>query len=195
MCDADGHAILPKREGLLTASTHRSRHSGQKYSLFCFLKAAQVESAKTPAGTRTGTRTRTSGTAAGCLEPCQCTEAVLPSLPDPNDPIRSPRSSTHPLVCLSRMERSSISDLHHLTASLRHLIEALNGNQRSLTHNCQREALEQPRVCICVSGRKGNGTSTDTCAINPSLAAEHKVVLQQRTRQRMLLSSLALCPH
>lgn len=112
-------------------------------------------------------------------------------LPDPNDPIRSPRSSTHPLVCLSRMERSSISDLHHLTVSLRHLIEALNGNRRSLTHNCQREAFVQPRVCICVSGRKGIGTSTDTCAINLSLAAEHKVVLQQRTRQRMFLSSLA----
>lgn len=53
----------------------------------------------------------------------------------------------------------------------------------TVTHNCQLKAFVLPRVCICVSGWKKNVPATDTCTIHLSLAVEHVVLLQKRTKQ------------
>lgn len=117
-----------------------------------FILPRKVESAQTPA--------RSSGTAGGASNPVS---KLKPFFPLRLGPIRSPWSSAHPLVCLSRMERSYISALHHSTVSLRHLIETLNG-----MHDAQ---LSAPRLRaaqslhMCVSGWEKNGTTADTCTI------------------------------
>lgn len=135
MCDADGHATQLKRDGL-DRLIQGTEGRNALYS------AGEVDSggSKIPA--------KNSGTARGASNSVNKPKAIhvepFPVFPLRLNLIPSPWSSAHPLVCLSRMERSYISVLHHSTISLRHLIETLNGNWHGIAHNCQ----EFAHVCV-----------------------------------------------
>lgn len=150
MCDADGHAMQLKREGLLTDRTERG--SGRTLLYSAYEGDTGRRCWKYPPGTaRPLAEPRT--LSINWKQSAQnYSQPFLLRL----DPIHSPRSSAHPLVCLSRMERSYISVLHHSTVSPRHLTETLNGNWRSVTHNCQLQVCVQS-LHMCVSGWKKKG--------------------------------------
>lgn len=132
MRDADGHTILVKREGL--PNTHPARGGRDA------LSAAR----KDDTGRICWSSCRNQRGCWPSLEPCQQTEALLPSPP------RSDPSSVK-LRTPTRLSEQNGEELHIRLTSLNSQPETSDRDSEwQLTHNCQLDAFVQPRVCMCV---------------------------------------------